>query len=113
MSPAVSPSPQGQSPSPSGQSPSPSGVSPSPLDKSPSPSSSPLDQSPSPSPSPVGHSPNFTLLALYAQWSNRRGEGQSAPQLLTGKFLRTYREKREKGSKLRGKEGKGVKIEKK
>ena len=45
MSPAVSPSPQGQSQSqsPSGQSPSPSGVSPSPLDQSPS----PLDPSPS------------------------------------------------------------------
>ena len=60
VSPAVSPSPQGQSPSPSpspsGQSPSPSGVSPSPLDQSPSPS--PLDQSPSPSPSPVGQSPS-------------------------------------------------------
>ena len=56
MSPAVSPSPQGQSPSPSplGQSPSPSGVSPSPMDQSPSPS--PLDQSPSPS--PVGPSPS-------------------------------------------------------
>ena len=42
VSPAVSPSPRGQSPSPSpspsGQSPSPSGVSPSPLDQSPSPS---------------------------------------------------------------------------
>ena len=50
VSPAVSPSPQGQSPSPipSGQSPSPSGVSPSPLDQSPSPS--PVGQSPSPSP---------------------------------------------------------------
>ena len=62
VSPAVSPSPQGQSPSPSpsplGQSPSPSGVSPSPLDQSPSPSPSPLDQSPSPSPSPVGQSPS-------------------------------------------------------
>ena len=58
VSPAVSPSPQGQSPSPSpsGQSPSPSGVSLSPLDQSPSPS--PLDQSPSPSPSPVGQSPS-------------------------------------------------------
>ena len=56
VSPAVSPSPQGQSPSPSpsGQSPSPSGVSPSPVDQSPSPS--PLDQSPSPS--PVGPSPS-------------------------------------------------------
>ena len=40
VSPAVSPSPQGQSPSPSpsGQSPSPSGVSPSPLDRSNQPS---------------------------------------------------------------------------
>ena len=60
VSPAVSPSPQGQSPSPSpspsGQSPSPSGASPSPLDQSPSPSPSPLDQSPSPS--PVGQSPS-------------------------------------------------------
>ena len=58
VSPAVSPSPQGQSPSPSpspsGQSPSPSGVSPSPLDQSPS--MSPLDQSPSPN--PVGPSPS-------------------------------------------------------
>ena len=60
VSPAVSPSPQGQSPSPSpsGQSPSPSGVSPSPLDQSPSPSPSPLDQSLSPSPSSVGTSPS-------------------------------------------------------
>ena len=58
VSPAVSPSPQGQSPSPSpsGQSLSPSGVSPSPLVQSPSPSPSPLDQSPSPS--PVGQSPS-------------------------------------------------------
>ena len=44
VSPAASPSPQGQSPSPSGQSPSPSAVSPSPLDQSPS----PVGQSPSP-----------------------------------------------------------------
>ena len=62
MSPAVSPSPQGQSPSPSpspyDQSPSPSGVSPSPFDQSPSPSPSPLDQSPSPS--PVGQSPSLS-----------------------------------------------------
>ena len=56
VTPAVSPSPQGQSPSPSpsGQSPSPSGVSLSPLDQSLSPS--PLDQSPSLS--PVGPSPS-------------------------------------------------------
>ena len=58
VSPAVSPSPQGQSPSPSpsGQSPSPSSVSPSPLDQSPSPS--PVGQSPSPSPTKVRVSPD-------------------------------------------------------
>ena len=45
------------------------------------------------------------------QWRNRRGgggggvRGQSAPKLLNGKFLLTYREKRVKGI--------GVKIERK
>ena len=72
VSPAVSPSPQGQSPSPSpsplGQSPSPSGVSPSPLDQSPSPSPSPLDQSPSPSPSPLDQSPS------PSPWVQQRSE---------------------------------------
>ena len=70
VSPAVSPSPQGQSPSPSlspsGQSPSPSGVSPSPLDQSPS----PLDQSPSPSPSPVGQSPSPESLSPDSAWTH-------------------------------------------
>ena len=85
VSPAVSPSPQGQSQSqsPSGQSPSPSGVSPSPLDQSPS----PLD--PSPSLTKVRVSPdlvwthesssrkvhyfnptfnNFNFLIIFAKW---------------------------------------------
>ena len=41
---------------------------------------------------------------------NRRGVRVPPPRLLTGKFLLTYQEKREK---RQGKKGKGVKIEKK
>ena len=84
MSPAASPSPQGQSPSPSsspsGQSPSPSGASPSPLDQSPS----PMDQSPSPSPSPtkVRVSPDLSPDSAWTHESNSRKVLYTNPLLI-------------------------------
>ena len=44
----------------------------------------------------------FLSIHSFIQWRNSRGGGQSAPLiLLAGKFLLTYREKREKNKKKR------------